>query len=144
MLTVSSSTNRSSVGSAWCQSTLTFRPVIHDGVIKGLGMSSRGCATGHIDPVPLIEKSRASCPGGRSPSFIHQLIIITGLNKLYPWPEDGLRCQQGVKLPLIHPLTHSHCTPVDHRRHCTAFNSRPTVYDNLLYPFFSIHILFVL
>ena len=38
----------------------------------------------HIkDPVPLIEKSRALCPGGRSlPSFIHQVIIITGLNKL--------------------------------------------------------------
>ena len=36
-------------------------------------MSRRVCATGHIkDPVPLIEKSRASCPGGRfPPSFIH-------------------------------------------------------------------------
>ena len=34
-------------------------------VYKGLGMSSRVCATGHIkDPVPLIEKSRASCPSG--------------------------------------------------------------------------------
>ena len=34
-------------------------------------------------PVSLIIKSRASCPGGRSPpSFIHQVIIITGLNKL--------------------------------------------------------------
>ena len=41
-------------------------------------------ATGHIkDPVPLIEKRRASCPGGRfRPSFIHQVIIITGVNKL--------------------------------------------------------------
>ena len=40
--------------------------------------------TGHIqDPMPLIEKSRASCPGGRFPSFIYQVIIITGLNKLY-------------------------------------------------------------
>ena len=29
-------------------------------------MSSRVYATGHIkDPVPLIEKSRASCPSGR-------------------------------------------------------------------------------
>ena len=45
-------------------------------------MSSRVCATGHIkDPVPLIEKSRASCPGGR----INQAIIITGVNKLYDW-----------------------------------------------------------
>ena len=36
-----------------------------------------------IDPLPLIEKSRASCPGGRfPPSFIHQVIIITGLDKL--------------------------------------------------------------
>ena len=35
------------------------------------------------DPVSPIEKSRASCPGGRfPPSFIHQVIIITGLNKL--------------------------------------------------------------
>ena len=36
------------------------------------------------DPVPLIEKGRASCPGGRfRPSFFHQVIMITGLNKLY-------------------------------------------------------------
>ena len=43
-------------------------PVVHDWVNKGLGMFSRGCATGHRpiqDPVPLIENSRASCPGGR-------------------------------------------------------------------------------
>ena len=42
-------------------------------------------ATGQIkDPVPLIEKSRASSPGGRfPPGFIHQVIIITGLKKLY-------------------------------------------------------------
>ena len=48
-------------------------------------MSSRVCATELIKyPVPLIEKSRASCPGGRfPPCFIYQVIIITGLNKLY-------------------------------------------------------------
>ena len=47
-------------------------------------MSSRVCAIGHIkDPVPLVEKSSASCPGGRfCPSFIHQVIMNTGLNKL--------------------------------------------------------------
>ena len=38
-------------------------------------------------------------------SFIHQVIIITGLNKLYniivcSRPEDGLRCGQGVTPPL--------------------------------------------
>ena len=69
-----------------------FPPVVHDWVNKGLGMSSCVCATGHIkDPVPLLEKSRASCPNGRfASSFIHQVIIITWLNKLYdrmfsPW-----------------------------------------------------------
>ena len=75
---------------------------------QGLGMSSRVCVTGHIkDPVPLIKKSRALCPsGGFPPSLIHQLIIITGLNKLYDCqtvcscPEYGLRCRQGVKPPL--------------------------------------------
>ena len=48
-------------------------------------ISSRVCVTGHIiDPVPPIEKSRTSCPSGRfPPSFIHQVILITGLNKLY-------------------------------------------------------------
>ena len=48
-------------------------------------MSSRVDATGHIkDPVPLIEKRRGLSPGGRfRPSFIHQVIIIIGLNKLY-------------------------------------------------------------
>ena len=51
-------------------------------LIEGLGMSSRVYATGHIkDLVPLVEKSMASCPGGRvSPSFTHQVILITRLN----------------------------------------------------------------
>ena len=66
---------------------LGFTPVPHDWVIKlkGLGMSSRFCAAGHIkDPVPLMEKRRGLSPGGQfPPSFIHQVIIITGLNKLY-------------------------------------------------------------
>ena len=51
-------------------------------LLKGPG--SR-IVTGHIkDPVSLIEKRRGLSPGGRfPPSFIHQVIIITGLNKLY-------------------------------------------------------------
>ena len=50
--------------------------------IKGLGMYSRVYATGHIKD-PLIEK-RGLSPGGRfPPSFIHQVIIITGLTKLH-------------------------------------------------------------
>ena len=55
--------------------SLTSPPVLRDWVI----------ATGHIkDPMPLIEKRRGLSPGGRfPPSFIHQVIIITGLNKLY-------------------------------------------------------------
>ena len=59
-------------------------PVGHNWVIKGIGMSSRVCAARYIkDPVPLIEKSRASCSGGRlPPSFVHQVIIIAGLNQL--------------------------------------------------------------
>ena len=68
--------------------------LFYDGVIKGLGMSSRVCATGYIrDTVPLIEKSMASFSGGRfPPSYIYQVIIITGLRKLYTTvcsrPED--------------------------------------------------------
>ena len=64
---------------------LAFPPVLRDWEIKDLGMSSLVYATGHIeDPVPLIEKRRGLSPGGRfPPSFIHQVIIITGLNKLY-------------------------------------------------------------
>ena len=51
-----------------CRSTLTFTPVVHDWVNKGHGMSGRVGAIGHIQyPVPLIEKSRASCAGGRFP-----------------------------------------------------------------------------
>ena len=86
--------------------SLTFPPVLRDWVIKGLGMSSLVYATGHIkDPVPLIEKRRGLSPAGRfPPTFIHQVIIITGLNKLQLYtcsrPEDGLRCRQGVKPPL--------------------------------------------
>ena len=44
---------------------LDFPPVVHDWVIKGLGMPRRVCATEHIkDPVALMEKSTESCPGG--------------------------------------------------------------------------------
>ena len=43
--------------------SLTFPQVLRDWVIKGLGMSSLVCATGHIkDPVPLIEKRRGCLP----------------------------------------------------------------------------------
>ena len=54
-------------------------------ILDLFGMSSLVYAAGHIkDPVPLVEKSRGLSPGGRfPPSFIHQVIIITGLNKLY-------------------------------------------------------------
>ena len=58
---------------------LDFPPVVHDWVIKGLGMSSRVCVTGQIkDPMPLIEKSRAMCFGGRKQLFSHvdQLLIV--------------------------------------------------------------------
>ena len=49
-------------------------------------MSSRVCATGHVkDPVPLIEKSRALCPGGRflkmpsnSKLGIHKRLMSSG------------------------------------------------------------------
>ena len=62
-----------------------FPPVPQDWVIKDLAMSSCVCRTGHIkDPVSLIEKSKTTFPGGRfPPGFIHQVLIITGLNKLF-------------------------------------------------------------
>ena len=62
-----------------------FSTVLRDWEIKGLGMSSLVYATGHIkDPVPLITKRRGLSPGGRfPPNFLHLVIIITGLNKLY-------------------------------------------------------------
>ena len=41
----------------WKLAVLTFPLVVHDWVIKGLGMSIGVCAAGHIkDPVPLVEK----------------------------------------------------------------------------------------
>ena len=48
--------------------------VVHDCLTNGLRMSTRVSVTRHIqDPVPLIKKSRESCPGGRfPPSFIYQ------------------------------------------------------------------------
>ena len=52
-------------------------PVGHDWGIKCLGMSSRVCTTWHI-----------KCPFYQS--FIHQVIIITGLNKLYDRPVASL------------------------------------------------------
>ena len=59
-------------------------------------MSSRVFAPGHIkDPVTLIEKSRAPCPGGRVPPSFNRISYM-----ICSRPEDGLRCRQGVKLPL--------------------------------------------
>ena len=86
-LVVCSTPDRCVVGSSPTRRTeyFGFPPVLRDWVIKSLGMSSLVYATGHIkDPVPLIEKRRGLSPGGRfPPSVIHQVIIITGLNKLY-------------------------------------------------------------
>ena len=50
-----------------------FPPVLHDWVIKGLGMSSLVYATGHIkDPLPLISKRELMglSPGGRFPPIV--------------------------------------------------------------------------
>ena len=86
-LVARSTVSKSVVGSNTTRGTehLVFPPpMLRDWVIKGLGMSSRVNATGHInDPVPLIEKRRGLSPGGGvPPSFIHQVIIITGLNNV--------------------------------------------------------------
>ena len=100
----------------WCENTiralwLSSHAVVHDWVFKDLGMSSRVCATVHIkDHIPLNVKSMACCPGGRfHPSFIHQVIVITGLNKLCSCPEDDFRFRQGLKPPLnlkIYTISH--------------------------------------
>ena len=83
-----------------------FPPVLGDWVIKGLGMSSLVYATGHIkDPVPLIAKRRGLSSGGRfPPSFIHQVIIITGLNKLQLYVL-ALKMPTGRKPPLKLKIT---------------------------------------
>ena len=86
-LVARSTLDRCVVGSSPTRGTehFGFSPVLRDWEIKGLGMSSLVYATGHIkDPVPLIEKRRGLSPVCRCPpSFIHLVIIITGLNKLY-------------------------------------------------------------
>ena len=79
-------------------------PTPLDWVNKGFAICQT-VSSGHIkDPVPLIDKSRALFPGGRvPPSFIHQVIFITGLNKLwlllYVLVLKMAVCQ-GVKPPL--------------------------------------------
>ena len=86
-LVARSTSDRCVVGSSPTRGTehFGFPPVLRDWVIKGLRMSSLVYATEHIkNPVPLIEKSRGLSPGGQfPPSFIHQVIIITGLNKCW-------------------------------------------------------------
>ena len=84
-LVVHSTVNRCVVGSSPCGAEHFSSSQCSATVIKGLGVYSRVYATRHIkDPVPPIEKRRGLSPGGRfPPSFIHQVIIITGLNKLY-------------------------------------------------------------
>ena len=76
--------NRYLVGSSPTRGTKHFGspPVPHDWAIKGI---VQPCLSdlAYKDPVPLIEKRRGLSPGGRfPPSFIHQVIIITGPNKL--------------------------------------------------------------
>ena len=72
-------------------------------------MPSHVCVTGYInDPVPLIEKSRASTRF--PPSFLLQvyIIIITGLNKLgvsvLAVKMSLVRCRQGVHPSLTYIL----------------------------------------
>ena len=90
---------------ATCQSTLTSLPsgpwLVNQ---RPWYVQQCLCDWAYIKyPVPLIEKSRPSCPGGRFPSsFILQVIIITRLNKLYDL--YSLRCHQGVKHPLLHQV----------------------------------------
>ena len=85
-LVARSTPDRCVVGSSPTRGTehFGFPPSAPRLVIKGHGMSSLVYATGHIkDTVPLIEKRRVLSSGGWfPPSFIHQVIIITGLNKL--------------------------------------------------------------
>ena len=61
-----------------------FPPVLRNWVIKGLGMSSRRlCDWAYKRSRATYRKEKRLSPGGRfPPSFIHQVIIITGLNKL--------------------------------------------------------------
>ena len=57
---------------------ICLMPEYFDLVYWYLGISRRVCATGHMnDPLPLVEKSRVTCPSGRfPPSFNH-----------HPWAE---------------------------------------------------------
>ena len=58
-------------------------PLDHFGFYPIQGSMTRGPKAVFPD-VLLIEKSRATCFGGRFPSrFIHQVIIIDELHKLY-------------------------------------------------------------
>ena len=86
-LVARSTPDRCVVGSSPTHGTeyFSFPPSAPRLGIKGLGMSSLVYATGHIkDPVSFIDKSRGLSPGARfPPCFIHQVIIINGLNKLY-------------------------------------------------------------
>ena len=89
------------------------------------------CLCDWADPLSLIENRRASCPGGRFPSsFIHQVIIITGLNNLYmpvcSRSEDDLRCRQGVKPP----LKLCQCKQEHRRMHCLHVDILQVVQSN--------------
>ena len=85
--------------------------VVDDWVINGLAMSSRPAATGHRkDPVPLVEKSRASVSGDRfPPSFLRQDVNhhhrTEEVMNVGSCAGNCLRCRQGVKPPLSQSLT---------------------------------------
>ena len=79
-------------------------PVVHDWVIKGLGMSSRVCATGHIkDPgfllVSFIKESS-------SPDWISYMAYV--LTLIDRWIALDADTWQGIKPPM-----HSHSNPYD-------------------------------
>ena len=59
---------------------LDFPTVAHDCVIKGLGISSLVCATGHKkEPLPFIMYCRALCHSGAFHSDLVIAIMITTL-----------------------------------------------------------------
>ena len=61
--------------------------------------------TGHIkDPVPPVEKSRESCPGGRFPRFIDQSVIIHR-----PKIEVKVVTRVGVKYVIVFVFRYAIC-----------------------------------
>ena len=93
--------------SALCRNTLTFPPVVHDWVTKGLGMSSCVCATGRPHPRPPPPTSNYRVPPAHRFHKYKLRLLYFRMQKLTPYSIKFIEQNSGRACPQT--LLGRHC-----------------------------------